>query len=198
MRYYDSFLKGPASRAARRNGSRGETSIFGDHNDTGWYIISYNLLRSLRLCLASRHGSEKMGKETWLRISVPTPCPLRHATLFFPGTVVHFLGGTNRRRTCEAGDPLIPGLIIKSPSARGTSPGLVTSGISRNRFRAESNDIINSIDHRGKGKKGKKWRGHWWRFRGTGSDETARKEDLTVGGGGGVGNLIRSLIYEPV
>lgn len=26
----------------RRNGPRGETSIFGDHNDIDWYIISYN------------------------------------------------------------------------------------------------------------------------------------------------------------
>lgn len=34
MRYYDSFLKGPASQSGKAKWFAGETSIFGDHNDT--------------------------------------------------------------------------------------------------------------------------------------------------------------------
>lgn len=74
------FWKGLPARAARRNGSRGETSIFGDHNDTDWYIISYNFYSGFCLLRDRKKGGKKArgGRdigvekrkkmETWLRI----------------------------------------------------------------------------------------------------------------------------------
>lgn len=55
------FWKGLPARAARRNGSRGETSIFGDHNDTDWYIISYNFYSGFCLLRDRKKGGREGG-----------------------------------------------------------------------------------------------------------------------------------------
>ena len=56
------FWKGLPARAARRNGSRGETSIFGDHNDTDWYIISYNFYSRGFVCFATGRKGRKRAR----------------------------------------------------------------------------------------------------------------------------------------
>lgn len=49
------------ARTARRNGPRGETSIFDDHNDTDWYIISYNFYSRGFVCSAAGRKGRKRG-----------------------------------------------------------------------------------------------------------------------------------------
>lgn len=56
------FWKGLPARAAGRNGSRGETSIFGDHNDTDWYIISYNFYSQGFVCFATGRKGRKRAR----------------------------------------------------------------------------------------------------------------------------------------
>lgn len=56
------FWKGLPARTVRRNGPRGETSIFGDHNDTDWYIISYNFYSRGFVCSAVGRKGRKRGE----------------------------------------------------------------------------------------------------------------------------------------